>query len=53
MDTSILEKEFEPAQIKQRKGRSGMMLDYVETPSVIRRLNAAFDYNWSFEIVSW
>ena len=53
MDTEILEREFEPNQIKQRPGRSGQMLDYVETPSVIRRLNEAFDYNWSFEVVSY
>ena len=53
MNSAILEKEFESAQITKRKGPSGLMLDYVETPSVIRRLNAAFDYNWSFEIVSW
>ena len=32
MNTRALEKECEPAQIKQRKGRRGMMLDYVETP---------------------
>ena len=53
MDTSILEREFEHALIKQRKGRSGQMLDYLQTPSVIRRLNEAFDHNWSFEVVSW
>ncbi len=53
MDISILEREFEPKLIKQRPGRSGQMLDYVETPSVIRRLNEAFDHNWSFEVASW
>ncbi len=53
MDTNILEREFEPKLIKQRPGRSGQMLDYVETPSVIRRLNEAFDHNWSFEVASW
>lgn len=50
MDKEILEQEFDPKQIKQRKGPGGKMLDYIETHSVIRRLNQAFDYNWSFDI---
>jgi len=50
MDTSILEQEFNQKQIKQRRGPGGKMLDYVEHSSVIRRLNQAFDYNWSFDI---
>lgn len=50
MNRELLEKPFEPAQIKQRKGRNGM-LDYVEGHTVIARLNDAFDGNWSFEIV--
>ena len=49
--TDILEKEFEPSQIKRRRGAFGEELDYVETADVIRRLNAAFDGVWSFEIV--
>ncbi len=53
MDAAILEKEFDAAQIKRRKGRNGMMLDYIQIPNVIRRLNAAFEYYWSFEIVSF
>ena len=50
MDTEILEREFDKNQIKQRKGPGGKTLDYVETPSVIKRLNQAFDFNWSFDI---
>ena len=50
MDIEILEQEFEPKEIKKRKGPHGKMLDYVETPSVIRRLNKAFDHNWSFDV---
>ena len=50
MDTEILEQEFDTKEIKRRKGPNGKMLDYVETPSVIRRLNRAFDHNWSFDI---
>ena len=53
MNREILEKEFEPSQIKRRRGCFGEDLDYVETADVIRRLNAAFDGEWSFEIVEY
>jgi len=51
LNRDILEKEFEPQQIKRRKGAFGSDLDYVETADVIRRLNQAFDGEWSFEII--
>ena len=51
MNRDILEKKFEPAQIKKRRGPFGEDLDYVEAADVIRRLNEAFDGEWSFEIV--
>ena len=50
MNRHLLEKPFEPAQIRQRKGRNGM-LDYVEGHSVIHRLNEALEGQWSFEIM--
>ena len=50
MNRQLLEKPFGPAQIRQRKGRNGM-LDYVEGHSVIQRLNEALEGAWSFEIV--
>jgi len=50
MNRELLEKPFEPDQIKQHEGRDGT-LDYVEGHSVIARLNEAFDGRWSFEIV--
>ena len=49
MNRDLLEKPFEPAQIKQRKGRNGPV-DYVEGHLVIARLNEAFAGQWSFEI---
>ena len=49
MNRILLEKPFEPAQIRQRKGRNGV-LDYVEGHNVIHRLNEALDGAWSFEI---
>ena len=51
MNRDILEKEFEPSQIKRRRGPFGDDLDYVEAADVIRRLNEAFDGEWSFEII--
>jgi hypothetical protein len=52
MNREILEKEFEPSKIKRRRGPNGE-LDYVETADVIRRLNEAFDAQWSFEIIEY
>ena len=51
MNRTLLEHPFDPAQIKQRKGRNGF-LDYVEGHTVIARLNAALDGAWSFEVVA-
>lgn len=53
MDVEILEQEFDPKEIKRRRGPNGKMLDYVETPSVISRLNRDLDHNWSFDIVKY
>ena len=50
MNRELLEKPFAPEQIRQRKGRNGL-LDYVEGHSVIQRLNEALEGAWSFEIV--
>ncbi len=51
MNRELLEKPFDPEQIKQREGHYGKMLDYIEGHSVIQRLNDAFDAEWSFEIL--
>jgi hypothetical protein len=51
MNRELLEKPFDPAQIKQREGTYGNILDYVEAHAVIQRLNDAFEGNWSFEVV--
>jgi hypothetical protein len=50
MNRELLERPFLPEQIRQRKGRNGV-LDYVEGHSVIQRLNEALEGAWSFEIV--
>ncbi len=51
MNRTLLEHPFDLAQIKQRKGRNGV-LDYVEGHTVIARLNTALDGAWSFEVVA-
>ena len=51
MNRELLEKPFDPNQIKQREGGFGKMLEYVPGHSVIQRLNDAFEAKWSFEIV--
>jgi hypothetical protein len=53
MNRALLEKPFEPSQIKQRQGKFGHILDYVEGHVVTSRLNEAFDGNWSFEVVKY
>ena len=50
MNRELLERPFETALIKTRKGAFGQRLSYVEGAEYIRRLNAAFDGRWSFEI---
>jgi recombination DNA repair RAD52 pathway protein len=50
MNRALLEKPFDPAQIKQRQGYFGHILDYIEGHAVIARLNEAFDVNWTFEV---
>jgi hypothetical protein len=51
MKRELLEKPFEPSQIKQREGNFGKTLDYIEGHAVIQRLNEAFEAEWSFSIL--
>lgn len=51
MNRALLEKPFEKEEICQREGNFGRLLDYIEGPSVIQRLNDAFDGKWSFTII--
>lgn len=50
MKKDILTRPFAPEAIKHRQGQGGKTLSYVETHSVIARLNEGCDA-WSFEIV--
>lgn len=48
---STLQALFTPADIKQREGSFGKTLDYLETSTVIQRLNEALAGDWSFHVV--
>jgi len=50
VDTATLTKPFPKNAIKQRQGGGGKMLDYVETHSVIHRLNEATANCWDFKV---
>jgi len=53
MNLEVLTRPFEAGQIKQREGRGGKRLDYIETHAVITRLNEAFGGAWSFEVADY
>jgi len=53
INLNVLTRPFPKDQIRQRKGRKGKMLDYVETHAVIARLNEAFDGEWSFQVSTY
>ncbi len=51
MDRQLLEQPFPQNIVRSRKGLSGKQFSYVEGAEYIKRLNDAFDGDWSFEIV--
>ena len=53
IDMEALSRPFDAGQIRQREGRGGMMLDYIEAHAVIARLNEAFGGAWSFEVADY
>lgn len=52
MKREALDRPFEAAIIRERPGQGGKLLAYVEGHEYIRRLNEAFDGQWSFRILS-
>lgn len=48
---SALQRPFSPEEIRQREGSFGKTLDYLETHTVIQRLNEALGGDWSFHVV--
>ena len=53
INLDVLTRPFPKDQIRQREGRHGKMLDYVEAHAVIARLNEAFAGEWSFRIKTY
>lgn len=53
MNRELLDKPFDPSQIKQRPGAFGDLLDYLEGATVIQRLNDAMEGAWSFSIAEY
>ena len=51
MNLELLQRPFLPDQIRQREGKNGATLDYVEGHAIIGRLNEALAGKWSFEIL--
>ncbi|HPZ07738.1 MAG TPA: Rad52/Rad22 family DNA repair protein [Candidatus Eremiobacteraeota bacterium] len=49
----ILTKPFPTQEIKYRKGFNGKQLAYIETVNYIERLNQAFKYQWSWEVIDY
>ena len=47
----ILTDRFPDDAIKSRQGRGGKNYSYLDTPTVIARLNVAFGGSWSFEVL--
>jgi hypothetical protein len=51
MNRTELERPFEAALIKSRRGAFGQTISYVEGAEYVRRLNDAFEGEWCFEVV--
>lgn len=51
MNLEKLAEPFPPECIKQREGRKGKMLDYVEAHKIVQRLNEAFAGLWNFQVL--
>jgi len=49
----ILSRPFDQSLIKTRPGPGGKKLSYVEGAEYIKRLNEAFDTNWSFKVLEY
>ena len=51
MNREILEQPFPPDLIRTRRGVFGQTISYVEAVEYVRRLNVAFEGEWSYEIM--
>lgn len=47
----VIQRKIDPRLIKQRDAGGNKKLDYISGSTVIRLLNEAFNYQWSFEVI--
>lgn len=52
MNKELLQKLYEPFNLKERMGPGGKTFKYVPTRDVVDRMNKIFDGNWSTEVIS-
>ncbi len=52
MDERILDKLYEPFQLKERVGQANKIFKYVPSADIIDRMNRVFKGNWSTEVIS-
>lgn len=45
-----LSERFDPTEVKERRGRGGISLKYIDIATTIRRLNEVLGMQWSFRI---
>jgi len=53
MKKDLLTQPFPQDVIRTRPGQHGRTLTYVDTATIVERLNAASDFEWSFEVVRY
>ena len=53
MERTAVERPFDRALIKTRRGPFGQELSYVEVTEYVRRLNEVFEGAWSYQILRW
>lgn len=51
MDIDVIEKPFDPSELKSRPGSYGKPITYAPLKSYIERMNAAFGYAWSNDVI--
>jgi len=51
VDIAVIERPFEPADMKSRPGSYGKPITYAPLKAYIERMNQAFGYDWSNEVV--
>ena len=50
MDQSVIEKLYQPFELKERPGQGGQKYKYVTSDDIVDRMNRVFEGNWSTEV---